>query len=89
MKNINVHFPTVELDEYVIMPNHVHVILILNDTNGRADPSPTVSSVMGWLKYNITRDVNLKSEERLFNVPFLTISYAIARNIWKYAITYF
>jgi putative transposase len=26
------HFPTVELDEWVVMPNHVHGILVLDDT---------------------------------------------------------
>ena len=27
------HFPNAQLDEFIIMPNHVHGILILNDTN--------------------------------------------------------
>jgi REP element-mobilizing transposase RayT len=28
---ILVHFPNVELDEFVIMPNHVHGILVIDD----------------------------------------------------------
>jgi len=28
-KNIPVHFPYVELDEFVIMPNHVHGIIVI------------------------------------------------------------
>jgi putative transposase len=25
------HFPNVELDEHVVMPNHIHGIIVLND----------------------------------------------------------
>jgi REP-associated tyrosine transposase len=31
-KNIIKHYPMVELDYYVIMPNHIHGIIILNST---------------------------------------------------------
>jgi putative transposase len=33
-KEIPEHFSNVELDEYVVMPNHVHGIIILNETVG-------------------------------------------------------
>ncbi len=33
-REIPKHFPNVELDEYVIMPNHIHGIIVLHD-NGR------------------------------------------------------
>ena len=29
--NIPIHYPEVELDEYIIMPNHIHGIIILNE----------------------------------------------------------
>lgn len=32
-KEIPKHFPSVELDYYVIMPNHLHGIVIINDIN--------------------------------------------------------
>ncbi len=31
--NIPEHYPSVELDEYVIMPNHIHGIVIINSDN--------------------------------------------------------
>ncbi len=34
------HFPRVELDEFVIMPDHVHGILILNGIEKRRDAAP-------------------------------------------------
>ena len=70
LNEINDHFPSAELGEYVIMPNHIHLILFLEDTSGRADPSPTVSNIIGWLKYNITKDVNLPKGQKLFQRSF-------------------
>ena len=67
---ISLHFPSSQVLNYVIMPNHIHLILFLEDTSGRADPSPTVSNVIGWLKYNITKDVNLPKGQKLFQRSF-------------------
>ena len=38
-------YPTVKIDQYVIMPNHIHVILILEDSAG-ASPRPTLMDVV-------------------------------------------
>lgn len=51
-------YPTISVDCYVIMPNHIHLLLSVNQNNGRGDPSPTIDSAMGWLKYQITREIN-------------------------------
>lgn len=40
------HFPTIELDEFIVMPNHIHGILILNKlavTFPRMQPSPATT----------------------------------------------
>ena len=33
MTIISDHFPNMELDEFVVMPNHVHGIIIITETN--------------------------------------------------------
>ena len=58
---ISKRYPSVTVDKYVIMPNHIHLILFLEKENGRGNPSPTISSVIGWLKYNCTKDINVLS----------------------------
>ena len=55
--NINKKYPCVKVDKYVIMPNHIHIILILKN-DGRGNPSPTIINTMGWLKYNATTQIN-------------------------------
>ena len=70
LNKTNDHFANTEIGDYVIMPNHIHLILLLEDTSGRADPSPTVSSIIGWLKYNVTKSANLPKGQRLFQRSF-------------------
>lgn len=57
-------YPDASVDCYVIMPNHIHILLSIRNTEerGRGNPSPTrktsVTAVMGWLKYQITKEIN-------------------------------
>lgn len=52
-------YPEISVNCYVIMPNHIHLLLfVFNDRDGRGDPSPTVSSAIGWLKYQATKEIN-------------------------------
>jgi putative transposase len=45
-------FPSVELNDYVVMPNHIHGILFLNDTH---DKQPTIGSIIANYKASVTR----------------------------------
>ena len=56
--NIHTHFQGVTIDKYIIMPNHIHLLLTLPHNDGRGDPSPTMGTVMGWLKYHATKEIN-------------------------------
>ena len=49
----------ISVDCYVIMPNHIHLLLSVMKDDGRGDPSPTVDTAMGWLKYQITKEINI------------------------------
>lgn len=53
-------YPRVRVDKYVIMPNHIHMLLeIDDDPGGTGDPSPTIGSVVGWYKYQVSKHINL------------------------------
>jgi REP element-mobilizing transposase RayT len=43
------------VDEYVIMPNHIHLLLSLVNQEGGASPSPTVTDVVCALKSIVSR----------------------------------
>jgi putative transposase len=33
------HFPLIELDAFVVMPNHVHGIIVITDSSGNSNPN--------------------------------------------------
>lgn len=54
---ISQKYPTVNVDHYVIMPNHVHLLLFLFTDDGRPMVVPTVSRIIQQLKGYITKRI--------------------------------
>ena len=54
------HYPNIRIDKYVIMPNHIHMIIIISETEW-INPFPTIkydiSNVVGKFKAGVTRIV--------------------------------
>ncbi len=44
------------IDQYVIMPNHIHIILILDDKTAGASPRPTIMDIVCAYKSLTTRE---------------------------------
>lgn len=58
IKELPLKYNVVSVDYYVIMPNHIHLMVAISRGDGRGNPSPTLSTVIGWLKYNATKRIN-------------------------------
>lgn len=62
IRKIPEKYPFVSVDTYIVMPNHIHLLLAINGTGGTVDPSPplspTMGTVVGWYKYQVTKLVN-------------------------------
>ena len=58
IRRISLKFPDVYVDKYVIMPNHIHLLLRIDNVGGTGNPSPTLGRVIGWYKYQTTREIN-------------------------------
>ena len=56
------HFPSVALDAFVIMPNHVHGIVLLSTTRPH---SPKLGTVIGSYKSAVTRLIRKQTPEHL------------------------
>lgn len=61
------HFPNVELDEFVIMPNHIHGIIIIKDSVGAIHELPLlqlfrrkmlIPKIVGWYKMRSAKHIN-------------------------------
>lgn len=51
IKSISAAYPAIAIDSYVIMPNHIHLLLrVCTDESGRPMVAPTVSRVVNQLK---------------------------------------
>jgi len=75
-------FKNVTLDEYKIMPNHVHGIII---TDGRENRAPTLGQIVGFFKYQSTKQINNHSVGAGI-IPPKTIRKIWQRNYYEHII---
>ena len=54
---MNEHYENVFVDNYVIMPNHIHLLIRLDNPDGRAMLVPTVSRVIQQFKGYVSKQV--------------------------------
>lgn len=50
LQALEMRYKNVIVDDFVIMPNHIHVIIFLNEQTGGASPSPTLNDVICTFK---------------------------------------
>jgi REP element-mobilizing transposase RayT len=83
MYKIEEKYPSAKVENGVVMPNHVHMILSLRAT-GRHDAAPTVSSIMGYYKYQTTKEINIPNFwQRSFHDHIIR-NEASFQYIWRY-----
>ena len=90
IRRIPEKYPCVIIDNYVVMPNHIHLLLRIGNISGTGNPSPTLGKIIGWYKYQVTKSVNVAC--RTVGVRFFQRSYHdhVIRNerdflkIWEY-----
>lgn len=84
VSNISSVYPAISIDNYVIMPNHVHLILrIVTDKDGRQIAAPTVSTVIGHMK----RWASMRAGTALWQKSFhehVIRNEEDYRQIWEY-----
>jgi len=64
---IQTHYPNIFVDKYCIMPDHIHLIIrIEQNSNGRMISAPTISTVIGSLKRWISKQTGLQIWQKSF-----------------------
>ena len=51
IRELSTHYRNVNVDRYVVMPNHVHILLRIGETDGRQPAAPTM---IGSLKRHVS-----------------------------------
>jgi len=71
---IPVHFPNVSVDMFVVMPNHVHAILMIEGRGGVTPPlRPTLGQIVAYYKHQTTAQINQLDDNA--GVPFWQRGY--------------
>ena len=77
IEQIPVFYPFVSVDQYIIMPNHVHLILVLNDSD------TSVSTIIRHLKSAVTKAYGSPVFQRSFHDHIIRDSHDYEK-IWDY-----
>jgi putative transposase len=90
ISEIPMRYPEVKLDKYVVMPNHIHLLLCLSE-GGRAMRAPTISTVVNQLKGTVTKRAERMIWQKSFHdhivrgeKDYLEIWEYIESNPWKW-----
>ena len=84
IQNIANHYGEITVDNFIIMPNHIHLLLQIHaDSNGRAMLAPTISTVIAQMKGVVTKKIGHSIWQKLFQ------SSPVDDGTGKYALTHY
>ena len=82
--DIERHYPAVHVDHYVIMPNHIHLLLqIQTDADGRLIIAPTISTVVKMMKREASKRIGWSIWQRGFHDHVIRDEKGYQK-IWEY-----
>lgn len=88
--NIPNHFDGIYINKYVIMPDHVHAIIVIGCKGGteRSRPFPTLSTIVGLYKSGVSKRIheiepNIKIWQKSFNDRIIRNEKGY-REVWQY-----
>ena len=55
--NLNNIYKDVKVDKYIVMPNHIHMIIFITGENGRTQFVPTISRIIKQFEGTITKKI--------------------------------
>ncbi|MBR6532861.1 MAG: transposase [Clostridia bacterium] len=79
---INVHYGNISVDKYIIMPDHIHMIIKI-ETGGHGDPPLQIQDVIGGFKSFTTHEFGKTLWQRSF-YDHVIRNQNDYREIWEY-----
>ena len=80
INHINNAYGCVTVDKYVIMPNHIHLLLSIHDTNGE---TCNIVNIIKAMKLFVTRKIGKSIWQRSF-YDHIIRDKSDYENVWKY-----
>ena len=78
-------YDNIYVDKYVVMPNHIHMILVISDSDasGRTQFAPTISRVVKQFKGSLTKRIGYSVWQKSFYDHVIRSEEEYLR-IWQY-----
>lgn len=77
---------SVIIDKYVIMPNHIHLIVLLKnecEIDGRPKVAPTISRIIQQFKGSVTKQIGFSLWQKLYHDHIIR-NEKDYKKIWQY-----
>ncbi len=83
INSINVKYENVTVDKYVIMPNHIHLIIFLNGTMWASSPTNNIESIIRSFKTMVTKEIGISIWQRSYHDHVIRDENDY-KKIWEY-----
>ncbi len=83
INNINTIYENVSLDKYVIMPNHIHLIISLYGTMRASSPTKNIENIIRSFKTMVTKEIGKSIWQRSYNDHIIRDEKDYQK-IWEY-----
>ena len=81
---IPAHYPHISVEKYAIMPNHIHLLLLIQrEQDGRPMVAPTVSTVIQQFKGIVSKQLSRSIWQKSFHDHIVRTEHGYAQ-IWQY-----
>ena len=68
VKNIGRYYSSIKVENYIVMPNHIHILIFIDRyDNGRIISAPTLSVVIGQMKRWVSRQIGKPIFQKSFH----------------------
>lgn len=84
IRNLPDYYPSISVDHYVVMPNHVHLLLMIHaDLSDQPSATANISRVIQQLKGIVTKQIGHSVWQKLFHDHIIRNDREY-RKIWEY-----
>lgn len=84
IRNIEKHYENIRIDKYTVMPNHIHLIVVIGcnfELNGTRNPN--LSYIIGLFKSGVTKEIGKSVWQKRFHDHVIRNEKTYLK-IWEY-----
>ena len=83
INNINIKYENVAVDKYVIMPNHIHLIIFLHGTMRASSATKNIENIIRSFKTMVTKEIGNSIWQRSYHDHIIR-GETDYQKIWEY-----